>query len=335
MSFRAGIPAPPISTLAIGPVSFHLYAVCIITGAALAVALTKRILARAGLVHDHVTTLAYTAVPVGVVGARLYHLATDLPTYLTADARWWYPFAIWRGGLGIWGGLVAGALTLIVMNSKIGRSSAVSNSSTFPSTWVLLGAATPGVALAQSIGRLGNWFNQELFGKPTTAPWALYVDLPYRPAAYARFETFHPTFAYEALWMLLGAAMLVLLARHLQLDFLIPIYGAWYAVGRFVVESLRVDPAPLVGGMRFNSWVSIALLVASLALAVAMTTANRKKRSQLLAAAITDDEDAMSMTARPGDIATVPDRANQKRMARRLRTSTVTRVHEQSEGGDR
>lgn len=320
MSPYAGIPAPPISALSIGPATFHLYAICIVSGVLVAVSMTKRVLISSGFDASHVVSMAYVAVPVGIAGARFYHLATDLPDYLTPESRWWHPFAIWRGGLSIWGGLAAGALTLIVMNRTIAHRGQNAEKQPFPSAIALLGAAAPGVAFAQAIGRLGNWFNQELFGRPTTLPWALHVDPQFRPSHYESFSTFHPTFAYESLWMVIGGVLLVLASRRLALEIVLSLYGMWYAIGRFVIESLRIDRAPIVAGLRFNGWVSLTLFAISAIATLRMATL-RKPTTHCRAT-----------TPTPEAGRTVRTSAESKRMAQTHPTGTVSPEPTSSEG---
>ena len=192
----------------------------------------------------------------GVVGARLYHVITSWDQLPDA---WWGFAAVWQGGLGIWGAIAGGVLGGAVVARRAGVD-------------VPLGmdSVAPGLALAQAIGRLGNWFNQELFGKPTSLPWGLEIDPAHRPAGYERFATFHPTFLYELLWNLLVCAALLWVGRHFRLrpPALFFLYVALYTFGRFFFELLRIDPAHQVLGLRVNVWVSVLVFAAAVALVV-------------------------------------------------------------------
>jgi prolipoprotein diacylglyceryl transferase len=196
------------------------------------------------------------AVPAGLVGARLYHVLTDLSRF---EGRWWHIPAVWEGGLGIPGGLAAGVLAGVVVARR--RALPVPD---------LLDVVAPAIPVAQAIGRLGNWFNQELYGRPTDLPWALHIDPGHRPTGLATVATYHPTFLYEALWNLGLAAVLVLVARHWRLrpGQLFAGYVAGYAAGRFWVEGLRIDPATEVLGMRVNLWVSATVFVGAVTVLV-------------------------------------------------------------------
>ena len=192
----------------------------------------------------------------GVVGGRLYHVITS---WSELPEEWWGFAAVWKGGLGIWGAIAGGVLAGAVVAKRAGAD-------------VMLGMdmAAPGLILAQAIGRLGNWFNQELYGKPSDLPWALKIDREHRPEAYADTATFHPTFLYELLWNLVVLAVLLAVGRRLALrpPALFWLYVALYTFGRFFMELLRVDPAHEIGGLRLNAWVSILVFLAASALFV-------------------------------------------------------------------
>jgi prolipoprotein diacylglyceryl transferase len=178
-----------------------------------------------------------------------------ITSWSTVDEEWWEPFAVWEGGLGIWGGIAAGVLVGAWVVKRSGES-----------VYAFMDAAAPGLLLAQAIGRWGNYFNQELFGKPTDLPWAVEIAIENRPAAYALFETFHPTFLYESLWSLLGVGVLLLVDRRFSLKppGLFALYVMWYCVGRFGMELLRIDEAHEFLGLRLNAWVSIVVFVLAL-----------------------------------------------------------------------
>lgn len=250
----AAIPSPGFNTVAIGPLTLRLYGLCIAIGVIAAVAISsKRWEARGGN-PDDIGTIALWAVPAGVIGARMYHVATDWKTY---SGNWGQAFNITRGGLGIPGGIILGVLVGIIVVKRKGLP-----------VPPLLDVVAPAIPVAQAIGRLGNWFNQELYGRPTNLPWGLKIDLANRPIGYEQFTTFHPTFLYEALWSLGVAGLLVLIdrTRKLRPGELFAAYVLGYSIGRFWVEGLRIDHASLIWGVRVNTWMS--LIIGTVALAV-------------------------------------------------------------------
>jgi prolipoprotein diacylglyceryl transferase len=201
---------------------------------------------------DLVLRVAVWGVAAGVVGARLYHVVTsweEIP-----DPKLQGIFEIWEGGLGVWGGIAAGALVGSLIVRRSGHS-----------VRLFLDAAAPGLVLAHSIGRWGNWWNQELFGKPTDLPWALEIDLENRPTEYLDEATFHPTFLYESVYTLLLAVLLILVGWRFRIrpPALFALYVALYTLGRFFEELLRIDPSHELGPLRLNAWVSLVVFVAS------------------------------------------------------------------------
>ena len=249
----ASIPSPPFDEIVLGPLRFRLYGLCIALGVLAAVALARRRFAARGGDPEDVTTIAIVAVPAGLVGARLYHVITDFPD-LYSDGRWWPDaFFIWQGGLGIPGGVLGGVLGALFMARRMKID------------WRILGdVAAPALPLAQAIGRMGNYFNQELYGRPTTLPWGLEVDEV--PAGYVVGTLFHPTFLYEALWNLALAGLIIGLGTRIVLK-----RGRWFAVyvlgygtGRLWVESLRIDFANEILGLRINTWISLFAIVGGL-----------------------------------------------------------------------
>ena len=205
--------------------------------------------------RDLVGTIAIWAVPSGLIGARLYHVITDFDRYqddLSAALK------IWQGGLGIWGGISVGVLVAVWLLRRGEHS-----------TGTMLDAVAPALAMAQAIGRLGNWFNQELYGRPTDLPWGLEIDQAHRVADYGLEETFHPTFAYEALWNLALAAALVWVVPRvlpqLRTGYLFAVYVLGYTAGRLWIELLRIDTANELWGVRINVWTSAAVGLAALA----------------------------------------------------------------------
>lgn len=246
LSLLAALPSPPSNELTIGPLSLRVYGLAIAAGVLAGVWLARKRWEARGGNPDDITTIALWAVPAGLIGARLYHVITDWQRYFPDDPLG--AFAIWQGGLGIPGGIAGGVAVGIVVARRMGIRLGVG-----------LDVVAPALPLAQAIGRLGNWFNQELFGGPTDLPWGLQIDPARRPAQYAAVETFHPTFLYEALWNL--ALMGVLLAidrrRVLRPGNLFALYVGGYFAGRLWIEALRVDPASVVLGLRVNIWISI------------------------------------------------------------------------------
>jgi prolipoprotein diacylglyceryl transferase len=228
--------------LDLGFFQLRWYSVLIVAGIAVAIWLTKREFARRGYHPDLVDDFAYVAVPLGIIGGRVYHVLTALDLYRD---DWLGVFQVWRGGLGIYGAVIGGALGLLI----------VSRWRKMPFT-IAADSAVPGLIIAQAIGRWGNYFNQEIFGPPTNLPWGLYVDPIYRPAAYAAFERFHPTFLYESIWNLLVGLGLLWLSRRYWRSWLpgtlALLYVAAYSFGRFWLENLKVDDAMMVGPLRFN-----------------------------------------------------------------------------------
>ncbi len=241
MNLTAYLPSPSDNHW--GP--FHFYGLCIALGVFAGVEIaTRRWRARGGD-PDDMWAIAIWAVPAGLIGARLYHLATDWKTYIPHDLSGMYK--IWDGGLGIPGGIAAGVGVGVWVGYRRGIR--------LPSG---LDAVAPGMAVGQAIGRWGNWFNQELYGGPTRLPWGLRIDLAHRVPGYAQYATFQPTFLYEMLWNLALAGFLVLLDRRrvVRPGRIFALYIGGYAVGRFFVEAMRIDHASLILGIRVNLWLS-------------------------------------------------------------------------------
>jgi prolipoprotein diacylglyceryl transferase len=188
-------------------------------------------------------------VPAGIIGARIYHVCTDYQLYTHNPLK---ALAIWDGGLGIWGGIAGGV--------GVGLLAARRRNLPLPS---LLDMVAPALALAQAIGRIGNYCNQELFGRPTTLPWGLEIDPQNRPAGYDGFSTFHPTFLYEGLWNLLLCGALILVEKRYKLGGgrLFGVYVMGYTFARFFIERLRIDEAHHLFGLRLNEWTAIIVFV--------------------------------------------------------------------------
>jgi prolipoprotein diacylglyceryl transferase len=249
------IPSPPQAAWDLGPLTIRAYALCIIAGVIIGgIVASRRWVARGGS-RDAVETVVLVAVPFGIIGARIYHVITDYQLYFGPGRNPVEALFIWRGGLGIWGGVALGAVGayLVARRRKI----------RFPA---LADAMAPGIVLAQAIGRLGNWFNQELYGRPSNLPWAVEIDPEYRLPGYEDVATYQPTFLYELLWNLAAAGLLIWLDRRFKLGHgkVFALYVMIYTAGRAWIEHLRIDPAHTFGGIRLNDYVSIALFLASL-----------------------------------------------------------------------
>jgi prolipoprotein diacylglyceryl transferase len=242
----AAIPSPPTDVIHAGPFTIHVYGLCYAVAIMAAITITRRRWAAGGGSAELVYDVALWGVPAGIIGGRLYYLAT---TPGNSFDRWWGPFAVWKGGLGIWGGI---ALGTVVGLWRVHRAQA-----DLPR---FMDAAAPALLVAQAIGRVGNYFNQELFGRPTDLPWALEIDPDHRPARFTADPTFHPTFLYELVWNLVLAAALVWLGRRREIrpPGLFALYVAGYCAFRIVDELLRVDPAAHVLGVRWNLLLSTA-----------------------------------------------------------------------------
>jgi prolipoprotein diacylglyceryl transferase len=254
MALIATIPAPPFDSFTVGPFTIQLYGICIALGVFAAVWITQRRFVERGWDPDDVARAAMWAVPAGVIGARLYHVITDIDRF---RGNWGEVPLIWEGGLGIWGGIAVGTAVGLWWTKRHG----------YPIPEVL-DAIAPAFPVAQAIGRFGNYFNQELFGRPTDLPWALEVDLSQRPTGYTEFETFHPTFLYEALWNLGLAAFLIWVApkvfRRLRTGDLFALYVLGYTLGRVWIEALRIDTATEFFGIRLNIFTSVIVGLAAL-----------------------------------------------------------------------
>jgi prolipoprotein diacylglyceryl transferase len=212
--------------------------------------------------------VAFWAVPFGIVGGRIYHVISTPGPYFGSGGHPLNAFKIWEGGLGIWGAIALGTVGALI-GARRHHVSFVT----------YLDAVAPGVLVAQAIGRLGNYFNQELFGRPTDVPWALRIDPQFRPEGYTQFATFHPTFLYELLWNLAGAALIIYLDKRLDLrgGRTFWLYVIVYVTGRFWIETMRIDTAVRVDGLRINVWVSMVVL--TLAIVMFVLLGARQKRS--------------------------------------------------------
>ncbi|HEX6486225.1 MAG TPA: prolipoprotein diacylglyceryl transferase [Nocardioidaceae bacterium] len=254
----ASIPSPDQGVWYLGPFPLRAYALAIILGVVVAVWLgEKRWIARGGE-PGQVGDIAIWAVPFGLVGGRLYHVITDYELYFGVGREPITALYVWQGGLGIWGAIALGALGAWIGARRAGVK-----------FLPLADALAPGIAIAQAIGRWGNWFNQELFGRPTTLPWGLEIDPEHRPDGYADVETFHPTFLYEFVWNLGVAGLVIWADRRFRLGYgrAFALYVMGYTAGRAWIEYLRIDDVQMddVFGLRLNVWTSIVLFLAALA----------------------------------------------------------------------
>ena len=252
-------PTPTTSAVEIGPLTVHFYALCII--AAIAVAMwvaDKRFTAAHSGVEGVVGDIAIIAVPSGVIGGRLYHVVTSPENYFGSNGSIFNVIKIWEGGLGIWGAIALGAAGAYVAYRK--RAQQIQ----LPPFPEFAGALAPGLLLAQAIGRWGNWFNGELFGRPLIAPWALEIPQYLRPSGFVEFSTFHPTFLYESIWCAALAFALILLTPRFTGGAIFSLYICGYSLGRFFIEGLRIDDAHVLGGLRLNQYVAALIFTAGL-----------------------------------------------------------------------
>lgn len=261
------LPSPTSATVAIGPLTLTAYGLMIALGVIAGATLAGRRLVNSGAgTRDDMSSIAVWGVIAGIIGARLYHVVTDWSLFSGNLGR--IPM-IWKGGLGIPGGLLGGAIGGIYRARR--RSVPIPE---------LLTAVAPALPLAQSIGRWGNWWNQELFGRATSLPWALQISDDNLPVGYSAGTTFHPTFLYESLWNVALCLLLIHIGRRMSLrpGRLFAIYLAGYFTGRFWIEGLRIDPASVLAGLRLNQWVAVAVVVASIAFLVIDSRRQRETR---------------------------------------------------------
>ena len=255
------IPSPPVGVWYLGPIPIRAYALSIIAGIVLGWWMTSRRWRARGGTPETLDGILVWAVLAGIVGARIYHVITDAELYFGPGRTWYRAFYIWEGGLGIWGAVAGGALVAWWRCRGAHISFAA-----------LADIVAPGLLVAQAIGRIGNYFNQELYGRPTTLPWGLEIDVAHRLIGFETYATYHPTFLYELLWCLLGAVVLLVVERAFRLGRgkLFAAYIVWYTLGRFWIESLRIDTVNTIGGFRLNSYTSLIVFVAGLVLLVVL-----------------------------------------------------------------
>jgi len=246
------IPSPSSGALDLGPLTLHLYGLTLLVAILAAIWLTGKRWTALGGEWELVTRVADWGVAFGVVGARIYH---DLTSWSEVpNPKWQGIFEVWKGGLGVWGGIFLGTVVGAIVVRRAGASVAV-----------FADCVAPGLLLAQAIGRIGNYWNQELYGKPTDLPWGLKIDPEHRPPQYALSETFHPTFLYELIYDLAMAGVLILIGNRFRIrpPGLFALYVAFYTFGRTLEELLRVDPSHHFAGERLNFWVSLIVFLVS------------------------------------------------------------------------
>ncbi|MFM6849684.1 MAG: prolipoprotein diacylglyceryl transferase, partial [Terrabacter sp.] len=246
------IPSPSQGVWHLGPLPIRGYALSIILGIVAAIWIGERRWVARGGAAGEVSDLAIWAIPFGLVGGRLYHVITDWHLYFGEGKNPVTALYVWRGGLGIWGAIALGALGVWLGARARGIK-----------LLPLLDALAPGVLVAQALGRWGNWFNQELYGRPTDLPWGLEIDVAHRPSQYLDVATYHPAFLYECLWNLAAFALLIWLDRRFRLGHgrVVALYVMLYTLGRGWIENLRIDDVQMndVFGLRLNVWTSIVL----------------------------------------------------------------------------
>jgi prolipoprotein diacylglyceryl transferase len=256
MTIMASIPSPSEGVVHLGPLPLRGYALCIALGIVVAVMLGERRLRARGAPEGTAIDLAVPAVVLGIIGARLYHVITTPDPYFGKGGHPVEALYIWRGGLGIWGAIAGGVLGAWLYLRRRGIPLSIAAD-----------ALAPTLPLAQAFGRWGNWFNQELYGRPSGLPWALHIDPAHRELGYQNTATYQPTFLYESLWCL-GVALLCLWAdKRFKLGGgrVFALYVAAYTAGRGWIESLRIDTAHRFFGLRLNDYVSIVVFLVAVA----------------------------------------------------------------------
>jgi prolipoprotein diacylglyceryl transferase len=249
---HAAIPSPPVNGFPVGPVYIHFYGLMYVVGILVAIWLGQRRWRARGGHPDLVVEVAIWGVISGIVGGRIYF---DLTTPTEIPAHWWGVFAVWDGGLGIWGGVALAAIVCLWRVRRRGASAAA-----------MADALAPALLIAQGIGRIGNYFNQELFGAPSTLPWAVHIAPAFRPPGYAQFPTFHPTFLYELMFDFLWAGLLIWLGHRgrVRAPGLFALYVMGYSGFRIFEESLRIDHSQYFFGLRLNFFVASGVALAGL-----------------------------------------------------------------------
>nr|WP_136520235.1 MULTISPECIES: prolipoprotein diacylglyceryl transferase [Cellulomonas] len=284
----AGIPSPSQSVWHLGPFPLRAYAFAILLGIVAAAVLTRRRWAERGGDPETVLDITYWAVPFGIVGGRIYHVLSSPDAYFGPGGDPVRALYIWEGGLGIWGAVAFGAVGAWIGCRRHGVRLAP-----------FADALAPGLLVAQAIGRLGNWFNQELFGGPTTLPWGLQIDDAHLPPGFEAGTLFHPTFLYELVWNLAAAALLIWLDRRYRLGHgrVFWLYVVLYTAGRLWIELLRIDPAETVLGLRLNVWTSVIVGIVALVAFVVVGRRHPGRDTTLLRTPPTTQDDEADASA--------------------------------------
>lgn len=254
MIFHNSIPSPEIQYFDIGPLRVHIYALCILAGIALATWMTDVRLTKRGGQRGAVLDIILWAIPLGIIGARFYHVLTHPSDYFYPGADLLRTLYIWEGGNAIFGALIGGAFGAWIGCMQTGIR-----------FWSFADALAPAMLLAQAVGRLGNYFNHELFGLPTTLPWGLQIESsnPAFPAGLPEGTLFHPMFLYEIIWNLIGIAVILLLENNTYLRWgkAFGVYLIWYGLGRSIFEMMRLDTSEIILGIRTNVWTSLLAVI--------------------------------------------------------------------------
>ncbi|RSX52291.1 prolipoprotein diacylglyceryl transferase [Bifidobacterium callimiconis] len=293
----AYIPSPTFSEFHLGPLTIHMYAICILIGICLAVWILTTRWRRYGGTFDQVLDTTLVAVPSGLIGARLYHCVTTPSAYFPPTGNPINIIKVWEGGMAIFGGIMFGALAAFLWCRHKHYPFAL-----------LADALAPGLMVAQAVGRLGNWFNQELYGKPTTLPWGLALNdadaigktqVCYDGQPCPVGTLFHPTFLYEMIWNLIGATLIVLIGHRLtgvlKAGQQFAMYLMWYGAGRTWIEMLRINYSTIILGLRINVWTAILVFILGAALFTLLWRkgADTKELSRHLTAITTDERERM------------------------------------------
>jgi prolipoprotein diacylglyceryl transferase len=273
----AEIPSPPISAFHLGPLSIHIYALCILAGIAAAISWASRRWQQRGGTADQLFDIAFVAVIAGILGARIWHVLSSPAPYFGPDGNLVDVFKIWQGGLAIYGGVTAGAIAVWVM-ARIKKVSFTALADTL----------APTLMVAQAIGRFGNWFNQELYGPGTDLPWALRITCVTNGSTINGCTPglYHPTFLYEALWKLVGVAVLLALSRrfHLAGGRVFWLYAAIYSAGRAWIDAMRTETVMMIGPLRIHTVVAILVFVIAVIAFVVLTVRRRRRGGEVVAA---------------------------------------------------
>jgi prolipoprotein diacylglyceryl transferase len=264
VSFLSSIPSPSVSYFDFGPLRIHIYALCILAGIVLATWMTDARLTRRGGERGVTLDIILWAVPLGIIAARFYHVFTHPSDYFFEGANLLRVFYIWEGGNAIFGALIGGAIGAWIGCRQTGIK-----------FWSFADALAPAMLVAQGVGRLGNYFNQELFGLPTDLPWGLEIAVGNAawPVGLPSGTLFHPTFLYEMLWNFAGVAVILLLERRFSLRWgkAFGVYLLWYGIGRMYFESIRLDPSETFLSIRTNIWAALFAALLGLAIIVVQT----------------------------------------------------------------